>query len=52
MIKGQYSLTFKPEIRDGKAKNIVVKVDVDGDGVYDEQDYVVHVGQVYNAPKK
>jgi len=52
MMRGQYSLTFKPdEIHDGKAHKIVVKVDVDGDGAYDEQTFVVQARQVYNAPK-
>jgi VWFA-related protein len=53
MVRGQYSLTFVPdEIHDGKAHKIVVKVDVDGDGAYDEQTFVVQARQVYNAPKK
>jgi len=52
MLRSQYSLAFKPdEIHDGKSHKIVVKVDVDGDGVYDEKAYVVQARQVYNAPK-
>jgi len=52
MLRSQYSMAFKPDdIHDGKAHKIVVKVDVDGDGVYDEKAYVVQARQVYNAPK-
>jgi VWFA-related protein len=52
MLLGQYSLTFTPDqIRDGKEHQIEVKVDVNGDGVYDEQ-FVVQARTVYNAPKK
>jgi len=52
MLRGQYSLSFKPdEIHDGKEHKIMIKVDVDGDGVYEEQTFVVQARQVYNAPK-
>lgn len=52
MLRSQYSLAFKPDdIHDGKAHKIVVKVDVDGDGVYDEKAYIVQARQIYNAPK-
>lgn len=52
MVRGQYSLTFQAdEIRDGKAHQIVVKVDADGDGAYDESSFVVQARQIYNAPK-
>jgi Ca-activated chloride channel family protein len=52
MLRSQYSLAFKPDdLHDGKAHKIVVKVDVDGDGVYDEKTFVVQARQVYNAPK-
>jgi hypothetical protein len=52
MLRSQYSLAFKPDdIHDGKAHKIVVKVDVDGDGVYDEKTFVVQARQIYNAPK-
>ncbi|PYS74753.1 MAG: hypothetical protein DMF73_02850 [Acidobacteria bacterium] len=30
---------------------IVVKVDVDGDGQYDDKAYTVRAREVYNAPK-
>src|SRR5438552_12155555 len=52
MLRSQYSLGFKPDdIADGKTHKIVVKVDVDGDGQYDDKAYVVKAREVYNAPK-
>ena len=52
MVRGQYNLTFNPdETPDGKAHTIVVKIDSDDDGVYDEQTFEVLARQVYNAPK-
>jgi Ca-activated chloride channel family protein len=52
MLRSQYSLGFKPDdIADGKSHKIVVKVDVDGDGQYDDKAYVVKAREVYNAPK-
>lgn len=52
MLRSQYSLAFKPDdLHDGKAHKIVVKVDIDGDGVYEEKTFVVQARQVYNAPK-
>lgn len=52
MLRSQYSLGFKPgDERDGKAHKIVVKVDVDGDGQYDDKAYVVNARSVYIAPK-
>jgi VWFA-related protein len=52
MLRSQYSLGFKPDdIPDGKAHKIVVKVDVDGDGQYDDKAYVVNAREVYIAPK-
>ena len=52
MLRSQYSLGFKPEdVHDGKSHKIVVKVDVDGDGQYDDKAYVVKAREVYNAPK-
>lgn len=52
MLRSQYSLAFKPDdIHDGKAHKIVVKVDIDGDGVYEEKTFVVQARQLYNAPK-
>ena len=52
MLRSQYSLGFKPDdIADGKSHKIVVRVDVDGDGQYDDKAYVVKAREVYNAPK-
>ena len=52
MLRSQYSLGFKPDdVRDGKSHKIVVKVDVDLDGQYDDKAYVVKAREIYNAPK-
>jgi len=52
LLRSQYSLGYNPgNVRDGKQHKIIVKVDVNGDGVYDEKEYVVQSRQFYNAPK-
>src|SRR2546421_1336903 len=52
LLRRQYSLGFKPDdVADGKSHKIVVKVDVDGDGEYDDKAYAVRAREVYNAPK-
>jgi len=52
MMRNQYSLAYSTgERRDGKRHKIVVKVDVDGDGKYDDKDFVVKARQYYNSPK-
>src|SRR5262245_36926289 len=52
LLRSQYSLGFNPgDIHDGKQHKLVVKVDVDGDGVYDDKEFVVQARQFYNAPK-
>lgn len=53
LLRNQYSLAFVPNEakKDGKSHKIVVKVDVDGDGKYDDKDYVVQHRQVYLIPK-
>jgi VWFA-related protein len=52
LLRNQYSLGYNPgEKRDGKQHKIIVKVDVDGDGQYDDKEYVVQSRQFYNAPK-
>lgn len=52
LLRNQYSLGYNPgERRDGKQHKIVVKVDVDGDGQYDDKEYIVQSRQFYNAPK-
>jgi len=52
MMRNQYSLAYSTgERRDGKRHKIVVKVDVNGDGVYDDKEFVVKARQYYNSPK-
>ncbi|HEV2913071.1 MAG TPA: VWA domain-containing protein [Pyrinomonadaceae bacterium] len=52
VLRSQYSLGYNPgDVRDGKQHKIVVKVDVNGDGQYDDKEYVVQSRQYYNAPK-
>ncbi|HEX3558329.1 MAG TPA: VWA domain-containing protein [Pyrinomonadaceae bacterium] len=52
LMRNQYSLAYKTgERHDGKRHKIEVKVDVDGDGKYDDKEYVVKARQFYNAPK-
>jgi VWFA-related protein len=52
LLRSQYSLGYNPgERRDGKQHKIVVKVDVDGDGQYDDKEYTVQSRQYYNEPK-
>lgn len=52
LMRNQYSLAYSTgERRDGKRHKIVVKVDVDGDGQFDEKDYIVKSRQFYNSPK-
>jgi Ca-activated chloride channel family protein len=53
LLRNQYSLGFKPsDVRDGKQHKIVVKVDVNGDGVYDDKEFTVQARAFYNAPKE
>src|SRR5215203_6478207 len=52
LLRSQYSLAFNPgEVHDGKQHKLDVKVDVDGDGTYDDKEFVVQARQFYNAPK-
>jgi Ca-activated chloride channel family protein len=52
MLRSQYSLGYNPgEKRDGKQHKIVVKVDINGDGQFDDKEFVVQSRQFYNAPK-
>ncbi|MDT7605208.1 MAG: hypothetical protein QOF61_3205 [Acidobacteriota bacterium] len=51
MMRSQYSLAYNPgERRDGKKHKIEVKVDVNGDGVYDDKEFEVNHRQFYIAP--
>jgi VWFA-related protein len=53
LLRNQYSLAYdageKP--RDGKKYKLEVKIDIDGDGVYEEKGYVIQHRPFYNAPK-
>ncbi len=52
LLRSQYSLAFNPgEVRDGKQHKIKVSVDVNGDGVNDDKEYVIQARQYYNSPK-
>jgi Ca-activated chloride channel homolog len=52
LLRNQYSLGYNPgDRRDGKQHKIAVKVDVDGDGQYDDKEYIVQSRLFYNAPK-
>lgn len=51
MLRSQYSLGFNPGEPDGKSHKIEVKVDVDGDGQYDDKQFKVNARTIYNAPK-
>jgi len=52
LLRSQYSLAFNPgDVHDGKQHKLRVSVDVDGDGTYDDKEYVIQARQFYNAPK-
>jgi VWFA-related protein len=52
LMRNQYSLAYNPgDKHDGKQHKIVVKVDVDGDGQYDDEAFIVQHRRYYNAPK-
>lgn len=52
LLRSQYSLAFNPgDVRDGKQHKIKVSVDVNGDGVVDDKEFVIQARQFYNAPK-
>lgn len=52
LLRSQYSLAFNPgDVRDGKQHKIRVSVDVNGDGVADDKEYVIQARQFYNSPK-
>ena len=52
LLRSQYSLAFNPgDVRDGKQHKLQVKVDVDGDGTFDDKEYVIQARQFYNSPK-
>jgi VWFA-related protein len=52
LMRSQYSLGYNPgDRRDGKQRKIVVKVDINGDGVYDDKEFDVQHRKYYNAPR-
>ena len=52
LLRSQYSLAFNPgDVHDGKQHKLQVRVDIDGDGTYDDKEYVIQARQYYNAPK-
>lgn len=52
MMRHQYSLGYNPgEKRDGKKHKIAVKVDVNGDGQWDDKEYEINHRQAYVSPK-
>jgi VWFA-related protein len=52
LMRSQYSLAFNPcDERDGKQHKFKISVDVDGDGTYDDKEYVIQARQFYIAPK-
>jgi len=51
-LRNQYSLGFKPSDKhDGKRHKLVVKVDVNGDGNFNDKDFIIRSREYYNAPK-
>jgi Ca-activated chloride channel homolog len=52
LLRSQYSLAFNPgDVRDGKQHKLQVKVDIDGDGTFDDKEFVVQARTFYNSPK-
>ncbi|HYP51736.1 MAG TPA: VWA domain-containing protein, partial [Pyrinomonadaceae bacterium] len=53
LLRNQYSLAYDAgeKARDGKKYKLEVKVDVNGDGIYEEKEYIVQHRPFYNAPK-
>lgn len=52
LLRSQYSLGFNPgDVQDGKQHKLKVSIDIDGDGNYDDKEYVIQARQFYNAPK-
>ena len=52
LLRSQYSLAFNPgDVRDGKQHKLEVKVDIDGDGTYDNKEFEVQARKYYNSPK-
>ena len=54
LLRSQYALAYDLDDKHepGKKYKIEVKVDVDGDGVYDDKDYVVQHKPYFSLPKQ
>jgi len=54
LLRNQYSIAYDAgdKREAGKKYKLEVKVDVDGDGVYDDKQYVVQHRPFYNTPKE
>lgn len=53
LMRNQYSLAYRPADREGtKQRKLVVKVDVNGDGTFDEKEFVVKNRPFYNPAAK
>ncbi len=54
MLRSQYSLAYDlaEKHEPGKKYKLEVKVDIDGDGVYDDKAYVVQHRPFYTTPKE
>ena len=54
LLRNQYSIGYEPtsERKPGKKYDIEVKVDVNGDGIYDEKQYEVQHRPYYKLPKE
>lgn len=54
LLRNQYSMAYDVGERpkDGKKYKLEVKVDINGDGQYDDKEYIVQHRPFYNAPKE
>jgi len=53
LLRSQYSLGFNPgDVHDGKQHKLKVSVDVNGDGTFDDKEYVIQARTIYTAPKQ
>lgn len=54
LMRNQYSIAYEPSTERvaGKKYEIDVKVDVNGDGIYDEKQYVIQHRPFYKLPKE
>ena len=52
LLRNQYSLSYDPgeKPRDGKRYKLEVKVDVNGDGAFDDKEFIVQHRPYYVAP--